>query len=416
MSNPPGSPLRSLPGVDRDPGNLLSVLWGRPFPFAAGEDPNAAPGARPLAEGVRRFTVSRARQNGVWMFVAGLVFLTFFYVPLLSDPPPGWQVLIAAGLGVVVAVAYVATSLAADLPLAGRIGYVAAFVAVVSGALAPFIGSYVISMTAYMAIMTAHLLPWRLSRLALPIGAVIGVAVGVATGNWFAIALAVFGGGMGFFLAMGMETRRIQRRLDRAEQRIATLAVAAERERIARDLHDILGHSLTAVVVKAGLAARLSAADPEAAREQMIEVEQIARQSLADVRATASGFHQVRLASEIASARSVLQAAGISSVVPPALDPMPDEVSELFGYVVREGVTNVIRHAGATACTITASSTRVSVTDDGVGLARPGVGSGLTGLRARAALIGAVITTTPHDAGGTTLRVDLDPLLAGHAA
>lgn len=413
MTNRPST----VTGTDRGPVTLLSVLWGRPFPFAAGEDPDAAPGARPRTDGVRRFTVRRARQNGVWMFVAGLVFLVFFYVPLLAAPLAGGQVAVAAGLGVVVALGYVATALAADLPLVGRIAYVAAFVAVVCGGLAPFIGSYVISMAAYVGIMTAHLLPWRLSRLGLPIGALVGVGVGIASGNWIAIAGAVFGGGMGLFLAMGMENRRFERRLDRAEQRIATLAVAAERERIARDLHDILGHSLTAVVVKAGLAARLSAAAPDAAREQMIEVEQIARQALADVRATASGFHQVRLASEIASARSVLQAAGITSVVPPALDPMPDEVSELFGYVVREGVTNVIRHAGATACTITASSTRVSVTDDGVGLARARAGSGLTGLRARAELIGAVITTTPLDgAGGTTLRVDLDPRMVGSTA
>jgi two-component system sensor histidine kinase DesK len=392
---------------DREPESLLAILWRKPFPFAPGEDPDAAPGARPPTDGVLRWTPRRAVQNGAWTFVVGLAFLVFFLIPLLAQPPVWWELIVALALALVIAVAYVGTALAADLPLAARVAYVIGFLAVLCVALYPFIGPYVITMTPYAAIMTAHLLPWRISRLALPIGTVAGVAVGIGTDSWISIVLAVIGGGLGFFMAMGIETRRIQGRLSRAEQRIATLAVAAERERIARDLHDILGHSLTAVAVKAGLAARLTHVDATAAKAQMVEVEQIARQALADVRATASGFRHVRLAGEIASARSVLQAAGIVSTVPEALEPMPDAISELFGYVVREAVTNVIRHAGATTCVITASAYRVSVCDDGVGPGTgDGTGSGLEGLRLRAEQLGVTVTSATADAGGTVLTAD----------
>ena len=123
----------------------------------------------------------------------------------------------------------------------------------------------------------------------------------------------------------GMEAGRIGARLNRAEQRVSTLAVAAERERIGRDLHDILGHSLTAISIKSGLARKLLETDPAAARSQMAEVEEVARQALADVRATASAIREVRVATEVASARSVLLAGGIEARLPTAIERLPDE-------------------------------------------------------------------------------------------
>ena len=128
-----------------------------------------------------------------------------------------------------------------------------------------------------------------------------------------------------------MEAGAAQGRLQRAEQRVDTLSVAAERERIGRDLHDILGHSLTAISIKAGLAARLVDLDPAAAKAQIAEIEQVSRQALADVRATASGMREVRLATEIASARSVLLAAGIESRMPSALPPLTDAAERAAG-------------------------------------------------------------------------------------
>ena len=190
----------------------------------------------------------------------------------------------------------------------------------------------------------------------------------------------------------------------------ARLALGDERNRFARDLHAILGHSLTAISIKSGLAARLAGQDPSAAVAQMTEVEQIARVALADVRATTTGLREVRLATELASARSVLPAAGVEAITPSAVPPMSAADSELLGYVVREAVTNVVRHAEATRCTIVVEERAVTITDDGVGLRRSrGSGSGLVGLRRRLAQARGKLTVSAGGAGGTIVRGELGP-------
>jgi two-component system sensor histidine kinase DesK len=196
---------------------------------------------------------------------------------------------------------------------------------------------------------------------------------------------------------------------------VAVLSVAAERERIGRDLHDILGHSLTAISIKAGLAARLVDQDATAARSEIADIEDIARRALDDVRATASGYREVSLATEIASARSVLLAAGVEARVPSAVEPVPRAVSELFGYVVREAVTNVVRHSEATTCTVELTRDSVSITDDGRGFV-PGAptggsahagGSGLNGLAARVDAAGGRFSVRSEPGRGTVVRAEL---------
>src|SRR5262245_37487039 len=135
--------------------------------------------------------------------------------------------------------------------------------------------------------------------------------------------------------------------LREAREQVARLATESERLRIARDLHDLLGHSLTTIVVKAELAQRMVDRDPARAADEMSEVAGLARQGLADVRAAVTGYREVSLATELANAREVLAAAGISAEIPHAVDAVPGELRELFGWVVREGVTNVVRHSRA---------------------------------------------------------------------
>jgi two-component system sensor histidine kinase DesK len=213
---------------------------------------------------------------------------------------------------------------------------------------------------------------------------------------------------MGLATAAGMEAGAMQGRLRNAEQRVNTLSVAAERERIGRDLHDILGHSLTAISIKADLAGRLVDRDPAAAKAQIAEIEQVARQALADVRTTASGMREVRLATEIASARSVLLAAGIESRMPSALPSLSDRDSELFGYVVREAVTNVVRHSRAGVCTVRVEPAAVEIVDDGRGVpALTGNGSGLAGLHARVTAAGGSLRVAAGESGGTVVRAEL---------
>ena len=215
---------------------------------------------------------------------------------------------------------------------------------------APWWGWDFLNYGVYVSIMLATLIPWRQARIAVLLWNALVALTAILSAEITPIYIAMIGAVIGVATGAGIEAGRIGARLHRAEQRVSALALTAERERIGRDIHDILGHSLTAISIKADLAGKLLEHDPAAARAQIAEVSEIARQSLADVRATASGIREVRVTSEIASARSVLLAAGIESSVPSAIEPMPDETSQLFGYVVREAVTNVVRHSEAQRC------------------------------------------------------------------
>lgn len=190
---------------------------------------------------------------------------------------------------------------------------------------------------------------------------------------------------------------------------MAQMAVERERSRVARDLHDILGHSLTVITVKSELAGRLIDVDPARARTEIGEVEALARGALADVRATVAGYRGVSVAGELAAAREALDAAGIAAELPTATENVPAERRELAGWIVREGVTNVIRHAQASRCRVRLGARSVSVEDDGVGPASGAgtAGSGLIGLRERVEAAGGRLTLGRSDLGGFLLRVTL---------
>jgi two-component system, NarL family, sensor histidine kinase DesK len=233
-----------------------------------------------------------------------------------------------------------------------------------------------------------------------------------------------------------------------ARNEITRLALADQRNQFARDLHDILGHSLTVVAVKAELAGRLAGLDPQRAETEIADVERIARQALADVRAAAAGYREITLAGELASARTALAAAGIEAELPDLeMSQIPRLQQELFGWAVREGVTNVVRHSRATRCRIRVSPSEVEIGDDGCGPPAPAAasldggghtpedspaakadagggwvpddlqrlgsgcgptsGHGLSGLRERAADAGATLSVGRSAIGGFALRVRL---------
>jgi two-component system, NarL family, sensor histidine kinase DesK len=207
-----------------------------------------------------------------------------------------------------------------------------------------------------------------------------------------------------------------QLRETRAE--LARMAVADERLRIARDLHDLLGHSLSLITLKAELAGRLFDADRERAAREIADLESVARRSLGEVRAAVTSYRQPRLAAELAAARHILAAAGMDCQVhAPASIELPPAADALLAWTVREGATNVVRHSGARTVTIivtvTADEASAEVADDGVGPAwdtdsRPGElhGSGLSGLTERAREAGAEISTG-EGPGGKGFRLQV---------
>ncbi len=201
------------------------------------------------------------------------------------------------------------------------------------------------------------------------------------------------------------ETMNTNRALVEARAEVARLASEAERTRIARDLHDLLGHSLTAITVKSNLARRLAADGVGAALDEITEVEQLSRQALADVRAAVDGYREVTVAGELARGRELLRAAGVAADLPTASDLVAHQ--ELCGWVIREGLTNVVRHARATRCTVTLEAAAVEVRDDGVG-GPASWGSGLAGLRERVAAAGGKVEAGPLSPRGWRLRVSFE--------
>ncbi|WP_167493610.1 sensor histidine kinase [Amycolatopsis circi] len=211
---------------------------------------------------------------------------------------------------------------------------------------------------------------------------------------------------------------RAIRRLELANKEIATLAVATERERVARDLHDLLGHSLTTITVKSGLARRVleSSGDIGRAVQEIREVEGLSRSALSDVRATVSEYREVSLPAEIAGARAALRAAEIDAELPHAVDNVRAELHSTFGYVLREAITNVLRHSGAKAVKVRLGRDWMEIEDNGCAAAEVTPGNGLRGLTERMGAVGGTVTTRVRPGGGWVVRAEApEPSPAGSA-
>jgi two-component system sensor histidine kinase DesK len=210
-----------------------------------------------------------------------------------------------------------------------------------------------------------------------------------------------------------MRVREMNFELRSARDEIEHLARVAERERIARDLHDVLGHTLTLITLKSALAARVAEREPARAAEEMRDVERVSRDALQEIRAALAGSRDVGLALEVASARTMLEAAGVS--VEQAVQPVPLSPSEeaTLALAIREAVTNVVRHAGASICRITLSDhegTRaLSIEDDGRGKRGPD-GNGLAGMRERVVALGGQLVVGAGATSGTRVRITLGEL------
>lgn len=194
--------------------------------------------------------------------------------------------------------------------------------------------------------------------------------------------------------------------LDRSREVRANLAVAEERLRFARDLHDVVGRNLSVVALKADLAAQLARRGRPTAIDEMLEVRRIAQDSLDELRAVVSGYRTADLSVELAGARSLLASAGIDCRVIGTAD-VTGEPAGALGWAVREGVTNVLRHSEARTCTITLRGKVLTMSNDGVAQSTVRFGSGLTGLRERVSALGGSVTAASEAPNRFVLKVEL---------
>jgi two-component system sensor histidine kinase DesK len=239
------------------------------------------------------------------------------------------------------------------------------------------------------------------------IGAIDGLLLHVGSWQLFYSGLfPVFIGAGNTFFA---ERNRMNRKLSKANEEIEHLAKVAERERIARDLHDVLGHTLSVITLKSELAGKLIDRDPQRAGKEIREVEHISRQALSDVRDAIRGYRSKGLVAELAQAKSTLETAGLTVQCDAATTvKIPAMQESVLSLAVREAVTNVVRHAQAHTCRMRLEqqngSCCLEIHDDGLGSSN-GEGNGLRGMRERVEMLGGTLSRSTES--GTTLTITL---------
>jgi two-component system sensor histidine kinase DesK len=348
--------------------------------------------------------------SGVW-----LAFLAYPIGDIVShDHSTGWEVAAWASLAVFVAL-YLRTmwlALGSDLrgarPAAS--GWLFALIVVTFAMVAGF-GTAWGGLVIYLGVATGATLSNRAALVTLGGIAVATVTIGVAVGiSASDLAFAVF-----LTTALGVTMLGVRRMLQLivelrdARDEVARLTAAQQRQRFARDLHDVLGHNLSAIALKSQVARRTLRSDPAAASAALEDVEAVAHQSLDDVRALVSGYRQPSLEEELAVADELLSAAGVEPLIVRP-DQLPGgRADELLAWAVREGTTNVVRHSRAAHCCITITAARgearLDLVDDGTATDGGSGGSGLRGLRERLAEEGGELQAGPQEGGGFHLRV-----------
>ncbi|GAA2343598.1 sensor histidine kinase [Dactylosporangium salmoneum] len=263
---------------------------------------------------------------------------------------------------------------------------------------------------AYIAALSTAVRP----RTAVPAAAACCVAAGVLGGGPLAaLTLAVLLGAVLLAYRVTLWMLKVVRELDRARHVEAALAVAEERLRFARDLHDVVGRTLSVVALKAELAAQLAKRGRGEAVDEMLEVRRVAQDSLADLRAVVGGYRSADLPEELSGARALLASAGIACRVTGDGAALPAQVQGVLGWVVREATTNLLRHSEARTCTValdpSPAAVRLTMTNDGVPPADPAIrpGSGLTGLSERLAAVGGTLSTERVPPDGFRLAVEV---------
>ena len=342
-----------------------------------------------------------------------LVYVLFVFIgPIVNDGTAADWALAAVSIVVFLAL-YAAVWMAIDARHDRRALLLTVGMAILGLALMPFnvgANTYVV----YSAALAPFLLPprWAAVYLAVLIVNVVAISFAVPpAARWGLLGittmLIVMIGGLNLFYA---EQKRRDAQLWRAKEEVEEMAALAERERISRDLHDILGHTLSVIALKSELASRLSDSDPPRAADEIRAVERVSREALSEVRAAVEGYRGSGLQGELRNAARVLDSSGVrlDVTIDATASPIPPRQESVMALALREAITNIVRHARARRCSVTVleqDGARVlTIRDDGIGgVAREG--HGLTGMRERVAAVGGSVTI--DGAHGTTITVSL---------
>ncbi len=386
------SPSSDSPAPDRDP--IPIRLWvnaprGLGYVFAAGT-------AFFVAYAVLSLVNSGYGTVRIGIGLLGFALLLVLVRPSLRRPASDQMRRSGLAVALVAGITVVATVFAASDPARGG-GFGMFFAAGIGAA---FLRPDRRALMAIAAVSIDTLIVvsvnWRDLEAAFPIAVEVGL-----------ISLVVYGVG---------RLRTTNTELYQARHDMARLAVTEERLRIARDLHDTLGQSLTLIALKAELVERLIPSDPARAQAEAADVRQAAREALTSVRETVRGYRQPELNSEIEGVRAALAVAGIDARVAAAPSlPLPPPVDAVLAWAVREAGTNVLRHSGARHAAIAVGSEGdvafAEISDDGPAQPPAPFGSGLSGLAERVASRGGSLEAGPRPEGGYRLRVTI-PLAA----
>ncbi|MER6959643.1 histidine kinase [Streptomyces sp. NPDC000618] len=363
------------------------------------------------------------RRKALWIGV-WLVFLSSPVHDLVSgNHTTGGTV--AGWLGLTVFVAGYLSLLFRDMgatPYPSKlIGALIGSMAVLATVLSLTLGSAWFGLYCYVSVACGMVLPLRVAFWTIPATGATLLLVGLRTDEEEALNLLLLVLLIGFAMTGVSQLVRTTIELRQARATVAQLAANEERLRLARDLHDLLGHSLSLITLKSELAGRMLPDHPDKAAQQVADIEQVSRQALVDVREAVTGYRRPRLASELAGAQVALTAAGITVAIPaePDLDGVPEDSESALAWALREAITNVVRHSGADRCTVDLVRRQtldgpvleLSVEDDGAGGSGKGPGNGLTGLTERLEKAGGTLETGGGKRGfRLTARVPAGPV------
>ncbi len=342
-----------------------------------------------------------------WTPFVWLVYLPTLFITPLIRKDPAWVWWATAAVCVVFLPLYFRGYWAR-----GRERYlIIAAITLLGALLAPFNNS-AFALFIYAASFAGTIRPTRRAL------AILVVLTAIILAEWIVFDMHPFGWAwavMFLWIVGGVNThystvRRSDFVLRQAREEIEHLAKVAERERIARDLHDVLGHTLSLITLKSALASRLAERDPAKAADEIRDVERISREALAEVRAAVTGYRDAGIARETENAREMLEAAGMSATIEVGKVALSPTEEAVLALAIREAVTNAVRHSGAASCSVRLSQDDTArflvIADDGKWKRAPS-GNGLTGMRERIESLGGTLEVDSGSGTRLTIRLPI---------